>query len=167
MPSEVGSAVQAQRANNNAQLKRDNIRDLIKRINDGLPVTLQKMREHHFPVYKNRGFEESQERVAGKLMPVWKFKNAIAYQRVIRGTTSLAVEVPGADTEFGIVFKENASGQATHTIVVGRWNQRDDFRIVAKADYLRMDPDQVNAIRAVLDEMQKPPSPPKHVVPDI
>ncbi len=165
MPSEVAGAVQRQRdAHNDAQTRRDNINRLIKLVNDGLPRTLDEMRKHDFPIYRNRGFEVSSERVNGKLMPVWKFTSAITYQRIVRATGSIVIEHPGENVELGIVFKENASGQATHTVVVGRWNQHDDFRVLTRSDYERMEPFRIRAIVAVLAEMCKQPGKPKHVV---
>ena len=160
MPSEVQHAVQGQRASNAAQIKRDNVKRIIDAIKAGMPEALAKMREHNFPIYKNRGFEESSERVNGKSMSVWKFKNSQAFQTVVRGTTKLNVEIQGEDREFGIVFREGTNGRVTDLILVGRTNQRDDFTVVGKDILLGLEPYQVDAIRAVIDEMKKPPKTP-------
>lgn len=160
MPSEVQQAVQVQRASNADAIRRENIVKIIKRINEGMPKALAAMRENNFPIYRNRGFEESSERVNGKMMSVWKFKNSQAFQTFIRGTSRISVEKQGEDREFGIVFREGTNGRVTDIIIVGRLNQRDDFTPVDKNLLLSLRPYQVDAIRAVLDEMLKPPNVP-------
>lgn len=160
MPSEVGAAVASQRASNAEQIKREAVKEILSKIKAGMPLALAKMRENSFPIYSNKGFEESQERLNGKWVSIWKFQNSQTFKDVMRGTTKISVEVEGQNREFGIYFREGTGGRVTDVMIVGRMNQSDDFAPVRKEALLKLDPDQLDAIRAVLDLMQKPASEP-------
>lgn len=160
MPSEVEAAVASQRASNADQVKRDNVNKIMRLIKAGMPLALAEMRENNFPIYVNKGFEQSWEQMRGKRVSIWKFQNSQAFKDVMRGTTKVSVEVAGQNREFGIYFREGTKDRATDVVIVGRSNQSDEFAPVRKEALLELEPYQIDAIRAVLDLMQKPPSDP-------
>lgn len=159
MPSSpADDAVNQQRAALDAtKITRENAMSLYRQILEELPKTVVKMREHGYPLYLGRRFEQQPARVMGRMTNIWCTRIGTQHREVTSRSGFARSWVEDGGPVAGVVFNETASKLA----VVWKSNDKEKFvPLKTEADFLKLTPVELKAILELLKEMQKVPKRP-------